>query len=102
MFLVLSTYALFIYINSMILFMLRTKFTFCKTADTSSLLMFLNDSIYLVINLVLYVLSVFCLVVVRAACTFIVLLAATTFISPPLNLAVMSLERYTAICFPLR
>ncbi|KAM9451161.1 odorant receptor 131-2-like [Clarias gariepinus] len=64
--------------------------------------MLLNDTIHLVIAMVLFLLSVFYIVVVRAACAFIVLLSASTFVNAPLNLAVMSLERYTAICFPLR
>ncbi|KAK6486219.1 olfactory receptor 4K14-like, partial [Huso huso] len=36
-----------------------------------------------------------------SACSVIVLLSACTSMNTPLNLAVMSLERYVAICFPL-
>ncbi|XP_036444782.1 odorant receptor 131-2-like [Colossoma macropomum] len=103
MFLVLSTHAVFIYINIVMLFTLRTKATF---RETSRYILFahmlLNDTIHLVVGLVLYVLGAFYLVIVRAICAFIVLMSASTFINAPLNLAVMSLERYTAICFPLR
>ncbi|XP_066502516.1 odorant receptor 131-2-like [Hoplias malabaricus] len=102
-FLVLSTYALFIYINVLMLFILRTKAVF---RETSRYILFahmlINDTIHLVLSLVLYVLGTFYVVIMRAVCAFIVLLSVSTFINAPLNLAVMSLERYTAICFPLR
>ncbi|XP_037401989.1 LOW QUALITY PROTEIN: odorant receptor 131-2 [Pygocentrus nattereri] len=94
MFLVLSTHAVFIYINIVMLFTLRTKATF---RETSRYILFahmlLNDTIHLVVGLVLYVLGAFYLVIVRAVCAFIVLMSASTFINAPLNLAVMSLER---------
>ncbi|XP_026794743.1 odorant receptor 131-2-like [Pangasianodon hypophthalmus] len=103
MFLVLSTYTLFIYINIVMLFTLRTKAIFRETPRYILFThMLLNDTIHLVISLVLYVLGAFYLLVVRAVCAMIVLLSSSTFVNAPLNLAVMSLERYTAICFPLR
>ncbi|XP_034167194.2 odorant receptor 131-2-like [Pangasianodon hypophthalmus] len=102
-FLVLSTHSLFIYINTVMLFTLRTKAIFRETPRYILFThMLLNDTIHLVIALVLYMLNIFYLVVVRAACAFIVLVSTSTFVNAPLNLAVMSLERYTAICFPLR
>ncbi|XP_053096215.1 odorant receptor 131-2-like [Pangasianodon hypophthalmus] len=102
-FLVLSTQSLFIYINTVMLFTLRTKAIFRETPRYILFThMLLNDTIHLVIALLLYMLNIFYLVVVRAACAFIVLLSTSTFVNAPLNLAVMSLERYTAICFPLR
>ncbi|XP_053333948.1 odorant receptor 131-2-like [Clarias gariepinus] len=102
-FLVVSTQFLFIFVNSMMLFTLHTRAIFRETPRYILFAhMLLNDTIQLVIALVLYLFSVFYIVVVRAACAFIVLLSASTFVNAPLNLAVMSLERYTAICFPLR
>ncbi|XP_066502503.1 odorant receptor 131-2-like [Hoplias malabaricus] len=103
MFLVISTQVLFIYINVLMLFTLRTKAIF---RDTARYILFahmlLNDTIHLMMGLLLYVLGAFYAVIMRAVCAFIVLMSASTFINAPLNLAVMSLERYTAICFPLR
>lgn len=103
MFLVVSTHLLVIYVNIIMLFTLRTKAIFCETPRYILFAhMLLNDTIHLVLALVLYMLSSFYLLVVRAVCAFIVLVSTSTFVNAPLNLAVMSLERYTAICFPLR
>ncbi|XP_066502513.1 odorant receptor 131-2-like [Hoplias malabaricus] len=103
MFLALFTPTLFIYINLLMLFTLRTKAVF---RETSRYILFahmlINDTIHLVLTLVLYALGGFYVVIMRAVCAFFVLLSVSTFIIAPLNLAVMSLERYTAICFPLR
>ncbi|XP_053096340.1 odorant receptor 131-2-like [Pangasianodon hypophthalmus] len=102
-FLVLSTHSLFIYVNIVMLFTLRTKAIFRETPRYILFAhMLLNDTIHLVIALVLYMLSFLYFVVVRAVCAMIVLVSTSTFVNAPLNLAVMSLERYTAICFPLR
>ncbi|XP_058271647.1 odorant receptor 131-2-like [Hemibagrus wyckioides] len=103
MFLVVSTHSIFTYINVVMLFTLRTKAIFRETPRYILFThMLLNDTIHLVISLVLYLFGAIYLVVVRAACAMIVLLSSATFTNTPLNLAVMSLERYTAICFPLR
>ncbi|KAK2827325.1 hypothetical protein Q7C36_018251 [Tachysurus vachellii] len=103
MFLVVFTQSLFIYVNTVMLFTLRTKTIFRETPRYILFAhMLLNDTIHLVIALVLYILSSLYFMVVRAACAFIVLVSTSTFVNSPLNLAVMSLERYTAICFPLR
>ncbi|KAK3523957.1 hypothetical protein QTP70_016764, partial [Hemibagrus guttatus] len=85
------------------LFMLGTKTIFCEMPRYILFIhMLLNDTIHLVILLVLYLFGAIYLVVVRAACAMIVLLSSATFANAPLNLAVMSLERNTAILFPLR
>ncbi|XP_030638846.1 odorant receptor 131-2-like [Chanos chanos] len=102
MFLVLSTHVLFIYINMVMLVIVWSKSVFRGTARYILFAhMLFNDTLHLGIGLVLYLLGAYYLTVVRAACAFIVLLSACTFTNAPLNLAVMSLERYTAICFPL-
>ncbi|KAL4593118.1 olfactory receptor 11A1-like, partial [Arapaima gigas] len=64
--------------------------------------MLFNDILHLVTSMVLYILSFFYLEIIQALCTLLTLISVNTFINEPLNLAVMSLERYVAVCFPLR
>ncbi|MFT7819301.1 olfactory receptor 11A1-like [Arapaima gigas] len=64
--------------------------------------MLFNDILHLVTSMVLYILSFFYLEIIQVFCTLLTLISANTFINEPLNLAVMSLERYVAVCFPLR
>ncbi|KAM9451147.1 odorant receptor 131-2-like [Clarias gariepinus] len=64
--------------------------------------MLLNDSIQLLFTSMLLIVSLSLLKLFTAACAFIVFVSVTTFRNAPLNLAVMSLERYVAICFPLK
>lgn len=102
-FLILFTHVLFICINIVMMVTLRSKATFY---ETSRYILFghmlFNDTLHLGVGLVLYVLGAFYITLVRAGCAFLVLLSASTFTIAPLNLAVMSLERYVAVCFPLR
>ncbi|XP_048086130.1 odorant receptor 131-2-like [Alosa alosa] len=103
MFLILLTHVLFIYINVVMMVTLRSKAVFRETARYILFgHMLLSDTLHLCVGLVLYLMGAFYVTLVRAACAFLVLLSATTFTVAPLNLAVMSLERYVAVCFPLR
>lgn len=103
MFLILFTHVLFIYVNIVMMVTLRSKPTFRETARYILFgHMLFNDTLHLGVGLVLYVLGAFYIRLVRAGCAFLVLLSSSTFIIAPLNLAVMSLERYVAVCFPLR
>ncbi|XP_026794175.3 odorant receptor 131-2-like [Pangasianodon hypophthalmus] len=93
----------FTYLNSSMVYTLWSKPVF---KETSRYILFthmlLNDSIHLLVTSLLYIFGLAFLKLVKAACAFIVFVSVTTFRNTPLNLAVMSLERYVAICFPLR
>ncbi|XP_066501373.1 odorant receptor 131-2-like [Hoplias malabaricus] len=93
----------FLYVNSVMFYVLRSKRTF---KETSRYILFghmlLNDSVQLLVSSLLYYFTLAFLKVVTAACAFIIYVSSATFRNTPLNLAVMSLERYVAICFPLR
>ncbi|XP_029106942.1 odorant receptor 131-2-like [Scleropages formosus] len=94
---------LFIYFNSIMFFGICSKPTLCETSRYILFSqMLLNDSIHLVLGSLLYCFSLSNVTLTRVICSVIILLSSTTFRNAPLNLAAMSLERYVAICFPLR
>ncbi|XP_018586070.2 odorant receptor 131-2-like [Scleropages formosus] len=64
--------------------------------------MLFNDTLYQLISMVLYIFNVLYLDMVLGVCSFLILISTSTVTNEPLNLAVMSLERYFAVCFPLR
>ncbi|XP_036379928.1 odorant receptor 131-2-like [Megalops cyprinoides] len=100
---VLSTSLFFFYVNSVMFFTLRSKPIF---RETSRYILFANivlsDSILLLSNTVLYLFALAYLYVFKAICALVMLFCIATYTFSPLNLAVMSLERYVAICYPLR
>ncbi|XP_062868233.1 odorant receptor 131-2-like [Trichomycterus rosablanca] len=93
----------FVYINCIMFFALSSKSVFYETPRYILFgHMLLNDSVQLLIMTALYALSFTFLSVVRALCSFMVLLVTCTSQNAPLTLALMSMERYIAICLPLR
>ncbi|XP_061103848.1 odorant receptor 131-2-like [Conger conger] len=64
--------------------------------------MLINDSVHLMGTIVLYLFALAFLHMSKAICSILVLITAVTYNNTPLNLAVISLERYVAIRFPLR
>ncbi|XP_060791116.1 odorant receptor 131-2-like [Neoarius graeffei] len=93
----------FLYLNSIMVYTLWSKPVFKETPRYILFNhMLFNDLIQLFVTSLLFIFSVAYLRLVMAACAFLVLVSGTTFRNAPLNLALMSLERYVAICFPLR
>ncbi|XP_036379718.1 odorant receptor 131-2-like [Megalops cyprinoides] len=99
---VLPTSLFFFYVNSVMFFTLRSKPVF---RETSRYILFANivlsDSVLLLSSTVVYSFSQLYLYVFKAVCALVILFCITTYTFTPLNLAVMSLERYVAICYPL-
>ncbi|KAI5622430.1 odorant receptor, family H, subfamily 132, member 1 isoform X1, partial [Silurus asotus] len=93
----------FVYINCIMLFALWSKSIFHETPRYILFAhMLLNDSILLLITTIMYAMSLAIANVARVFCSLLVLISSCTFQNAPLTLALMSLERYVAICFPLR
>ncbi|XP_023252733.1 olfactory receptor 4C3-like [Seriola lalandi dorsalis] len=93
----------FLYINSVLLFTLRSKQVFCETSRYILLYNLLfADTTHLLSNLLLYLLASLRIRITYYACGALVLFSVFTATISPLTLAVMSLERYVAVCYPLR
>ncbi|KAL2094749.1 hypothetical protein ACEWY4_009468 [Coilia grayii] len=93
----------FIFINSIMFHTLLSKPVFRELPRYILFAhMLCNDSVQLMVSMLLYLLSMNLQMIPKALCALFLFFATTTFNNAPLNLAVMSLERYAAICFPLR
>ncbi|XP_076835668.1 odorant receptor 131-2-like [Brachyhypopomus gauderio] len=91
------------YVNCIMFYTLMYKRIFKETPRYILFAhMLLNDSVHLLLTSFLFLMAQTILKLAKAACSFIIFLTTTTFRNAPLNLALMSLERYVAICFPLR
>ncbi|XP_062288568.1 odorant receptor 131-2-like [Scomber scombrus] len=93
----------FVYINSVLLFTLRSKQVFCETSRYILLYNLLfADTAHMATSVLLYLLASLRINLTYLACGVLVLLSILTATISPLTLAVMSLERYVAVCYPLR
>ncbi|XP_058848137.1 odorant receptor 131-2-like [Acipenser ruthenus] len=64
--------------------------------------MVINDAVQLTVTMTLFVVSYVFFRINVAFCSFFILIAIFTDMNTPLNLAAMAIERYVAICNPLR
>ncbi|XP_072254722.1 odorant receptor 131-2-like [Pyxicephalus adspersus] len=96
------TYGFFLYFISNIL---AAYFANHHVRENSRYILFahmlINDTMYLSLGLLLGVAYQFLYIPIPICC-FLVVITTATFLITPYNLAAMSLERYIAICFPLR
>ncbi|KAM7373869.1 hypothetical protein PAMP_006559 [Pampus punctatissimus] len=93
----------FLFINGTMLFTLRSKAVF---RETSRYILLYNllfaDTVLMAQSQLMYVLAACRLRLTYPVCGFLSMLANLTKEISPLTLVVMSLERYVAVCFPLR
>ncbi|XP_067280465.1 odorant receptor 131-2-like [Pseudorasbora parva] len=93
----------FVFVNCVMLFALGSKRIFQETPRYILFgHMLMNDSVLLLVSIIMYILAQFFLPIPKSLCTLLSFICYCTFRNAPLTLAVMSLERYVAICFPLR
>ncbi|XP_067280221.1 odorant receptor 131-2-like [Pseudorasbora parva] len=93
----------FVFVNCVMLFALGSKHIFQETPRYILFgHMLMNDSVLLLLTTVMYAVALCFLPIPKSICTLLVFISHCTFRNAPLTLAVMSLERYVAICFPLR
>uniref|UniRef100_A0A671XAL6 Odorant receptor, family 93, subfamily A, member 4 n=1 Tax=Sparus aurata TaxID=8175 RepID=A0A671XAL6_SPAAU len=94
---------LFLYVNGVMLLAVLRKPVF---QESSRYILFghllLTESLQLLVSVLLFIMAVAAVRMISYACVLLTLFATVTVKMSPLNLAVMSLERYVAICFPLR
>uniref|UniRef100_A0A3Q1ERF8 Olfactory receptor 2A12-like n=1 Tax=Acanthochromis polyacanthus TaxID=80966 RepID=A0A3Q1ERF8_9TELE len=93
----------FLYVNGIMLFTLRSKAVFCETARYILLYNLLfAETVQLILSQVLFLLAADRVIMTYPLCGFLTQLANFTTTISPLTLVVMSVERYVAVCYPLR
>uniref|UniRef100_A0A3Q3NJV6 Odorant receptor 131-2-like n=1 Tax=Mastacembelus armatus TaxID=205130 RepID=A0A3Q3NJV6_9TELE len=93
----------FLCINGTMLFTLRSKPVFCETSRYILLYNLLfADTVQLALCQLLYIIGVCRIILTYPVCGVLVMLARLSNDISPLTLVVMSLERYVAVCYPLR
>uniref|UniRef100_A0A3B4ZDD5 Olfactory receptor 56A3-like n=1 Tax=Stegastes partitus TaxID=144197 RepID=A0A3B4ZDD5_9TELE len=93
----------FLYINGTMLFTLRSKAVFCETARYILLYNLLfAETVQLILSQILFLLAACRITLTYPVCGLLTVIAELTTIISPLTLVVMSVERYVAVCYPLR
>ncbi|XP_056119053.1 odorant receptor 131-2-like [Rhinichthys klamathensis goyatoka] len=102
-FLCVTTCVIFLYVNGVMIFTLRKKTVF---QETSRYILFGHmlwvDTLNLFMSVVLFVCAVSRIFILKNVCIILLAAAQSLYQVAVLNLALMSLERYVAICIPLR
>ncbi|XP_030009412.1 odorant receptor 131-2-like [Sphaeramia orbicularis] len=93
----------FLFINGTMLFTLRSKPVFRETSRYILLFnLLLADTVQMAVSQLLYIIAVCRVTLTYPVCGAMAMLALLTNEISPLTLVVMSLERYVAVCYPLR
>ncbi|XP_056587700.1 odorant receptor 131-2-like [Triplophysa dalaica] len=94
---------IFLYVNGVMLFTLQKRAVF---QEASRYILFGHmlwvDTLNLFMSVVLFVIAVSRISIMKIVCLILLVVATVIYQVSILNLALMSLERYVAICFPLR
>ncbi|XP_030601548.1 odorant receptor 131-2-like [Archocentrus centrarchus] len=94
---------IFFCINVIMLFTLRSKLVFRETCRYILLYnLILADTLQMAVSQILYMMSVCKIMSAYPVCGLLVMFANLTNEISPLTLVLMSLERYVAVCYPLR
>ncbi|XP_071362588.1 odorant receptor 131-2-like [Trachinotus anak] len=94
---------LFLFINGTMLFTLRSKLVFCETSRYILLYNLLfADTVQMTLSQLLYIIAACRIRLTYPVCGVLTMLADLTNEVSPLTLVVMSLERFVAVCYPLR
>lgn len=95
--------SVFFCINVIMLFTLRSKPVLRDTCRYSLLFnLILADTLQMAVSQILYMMSICKIMVAYPVCGLLVMFANLTNEISPLTLVLMSLERYVAVCYPLR
>ncbi|KAM3601989.1 uncharacterized protein V6R79_022363 [Siganus canaliculatus] len=93
----------FLFVNGTMLFTLRSKSVFRRTPRYVLLYNLLfGDTVMLALSQLLYIFAVSRIKLTYPVCGVLTMLSVLSNVISPLTLVVMSLERYVAVCFPLR
>ncbi|XP_038564818.1 odorant receptor 131-2-like [Micropterus salmoides] len=93
----------FLFINGTMLFTLRSKPVFCETSRYILLFnLLLADTVQMAVSQLLYVIAACRITLTYPVCGVLDMLGYLTNEISPLTLVVMSLERFVAVCYPLR
>ncbi|XP_061902685.1 odorant receptor 131-2-like [Entelurus aequoreus] len=93
----------FVFINAVMMLTLKRKRVFRETSRYILLFhLFLTDTLLMASSQVLYLLYAFRILLTYPQCGVLVMLTIMTNDISPMVLVVMSLERYVAVCHPLR
>ncbi|XP_051959669.1 odorant receptor 131-2-like [Xyrauchen texanus] len=94
---------IFFFVNVVMIFTLRKKTVF---QETSRYILFGHmlwaDTLNLLMSVLLFMCATSRVSIMKMVCLFLLVTATALYQVSTLNLALMSLERYIAICFPLR
>nr|AEA11111.1 odorant receptor [Larimichthys crocea] len=94
---------LFLFINGIMLFTLRSKAAFRETCRYILLYNLLfSDTVLLALSQLMYIMAVCRILPTYPVCGVLTMLNRLTNEISPLTLVVMCMERYVAVCYPLR
>ncbi|OCT93374.1 odorant receptor 131-2 [Xenopus laevis] len=99
----LVTFCIFLYFA---LLLLSVVFTTPHVREQSRYILFthmiINDTVSLCISIFQFIAAMYSIPIPTVLCWIMIIFSKVSFLVTPNNLAVMSLERYVAICHPLR